>query len=119
QGPLSSLRAAIKRTRTNSESDNRTERRRPNITIVSVEPLARNIWFTGRPVVFPPQPGWPTGIQTQVIEEKTQEDHPAKPTAAPRQSICKATSGTQTDPVRKDTNSHCGATSSPAERNPA
>ncbi|MEQ2272906.1 hypothetical protein XENORESO_016963, partial [Xenotaenia resolanae] len=112
--------------RTNSESDNRTERRRPNITIVSVEPLARNIWFTGRPVVFPPQPGWPTGIQTQpppsydqVIEEKTQEDHPAKPTAAPRQSICKATSGTQTDPVRKDTNSHCGATSSPAERNPA
>ncbi|KAK5611675.1 hypothetical protein CRENBAI_012800 [Crenichthys baileyi] len=126
QGPLSSLRAAIKRTRTNSESDNRIERRRPNITIVSVEPLARNIWFAGRPVVFPPQPGWPTGIQTQpppsydqVIEEKTQEDHPAKPTAAPRQSICKATSGTQTDPVRKGTNSHCGATSSPAERNPA
>ncbi|KAM4751328.1 SH3 domain-containing protein 19 isoform 2-T2 [Anableps anableps] len=128
QGPLSSLRAAIKRTRTNSQSDNRTERRRPNITIISVEPLARNVWFTGGPVVFPPQPGWSSGIQTvsqlppsydQVIKEKTGKGQPAKPTAAPRRNVCKATSGTQTHPVRIETDSHCGATSAHPQRSPA
>ncbi|XP_021172295.2 SH3 domain-containing protein 19 isoform X2 [Fundulus heteroclitus] len=114
--------------KSNSQGDNRTERRRPNITIVSVEPLARNTWFTGGPVVFPPQAGWSTGVQTvsqpppsydQVIKEKTRTDHPAKPTAAPRQNLCEAAGGADTDPVRKESDSHCGATSSHAERRPA
>ncbi|XP_038127829.1 SH3 domain-containing protein 19 [Cyprinodon tularosa] len=124
QGPLSSLRAAFKRTRSNSQNDSRTERRRPNITIVSVEPLARNTWFTGGPVVFPPQADWCAGIQAvsqpppsydQVIKEKTQRDHQAKPTAAPRQSICRSTSGAHSDPVRNNTDSPCSATCSHAE----
>ncbi|XP_014890526.1 SH3 domain-containing protein 19 isoform X2 [Poecilia latipinna] len=122
QGPLSSLRAAIKRTRTNSQGDNRAERRRPNITIVSVEPLTRSAWFTGGPVVFPPQTGWSTGIPTasqlppsydQVIKEKTETEQPAKPTAAPRQS------GTQTQLLRKHSDPHCGAASPHPGRNPA
>nr|XP_046271325.1 SH3 domain-containing protein 19 isoform X3 [Scatophagus argus] len=115
QGPLSSIRAAIKRTRTNSQSDHTRERRRPEITIVSAEPLASNSWFSGPSVVFPPplppQKGWSTGIQAvsqpppsydQVIQEKTQEEHIVKPTAAPRRTTCTATSATQTDPVRED-----------------
>ncbi|XP_032417793.1 SH3 domain-containing protein 19 [Xiphophorus hellerii] len=122
QGPLSSLRAAIKRTRTNSQGDNRAERRRPNITIVSVEPLTRSAWFAGGPVVFPPPAGWSTGIPTvsqlppsydQVIKEKTQTDQPAKPTAAPRQR------GTQAQPLRKDSDPHFGAASPHPGRNPA
>uniref|UniRef100_A0A8D3DH43 Uncharacterized protein n=1 Tax=Scophthalmus maximus TaxID=52904 RepID=A0A8D3DH43_SCOMX len=39
----------------------------------------------------------------QVIQEKTQEGHAVRPTAAPRCSTCIATSATQTDPVRGDT----------------
>ncbi|XP_036954921.1 SH3 domain-containing protein 19 isoform X3 [Acanthopagrus latus] len=112
QGPLSSIRAAIKRTKSNSQSDNTRERRRPEITIVSAEPLASNNWFPGTTVVFPPPPppqsGWTAGIQAvsqpppsydQVIQEKTQEEHTVKPTAAPRRTTCTATSATQTDPV--------------------
>ncbi|XP_073334363.1 SH3 domain-containing protein 19 [Pagrus major] len=110
QGPLSSIRAAIKRTKTNSQSDNTRERRRPEITIVSAEPLASNNWFPGTSVVFPPPPqsGWSAGIQAvsqpppsydQVIQEKTQEEHIVKPTAAPRRTSCTTTSATQTDPV--------------------
>lgn len=41
--------------------------RRPEITIVSAEPLASNNWFPGTTVVFPPPPppqsGWSAGIQ--------------------------------------------------------
>lgn len=40
--------------------------RRPEITIVSAEPLASNNWFPGTTVVFhppPPQSGWSAGIQ--------------------------------------------------------
>lgn len=40
--------------------------RRPEITIVSAEPLAGNSWFSGTSVVFPPplpQSGWSSGIQ--------------------------------------------------------
>ncbi|XP_070846718.1 SH3 domain-containing protein 19 [Chaetodon trifascialis] len=114
QGPLSSIRAAIKRTKTNSQSDHTRDRRRPEITIVSAEPLASNGWFSGSSVVFPPppQPGWSAGIQAvsqpppsydQVIQEKTQEEHIVKPTAAPRRTTCTTTSATQTDPVRDDT----------------
>ncbi|XP_060939475.1 SH3 domain-containing protein 19 [Limanda limanda] len=113
QGPLSSIRAAIKRTRTTSQSDQARDRRRPEITIVSAEPLIGNNWFpAGSSVVFPaptPQSCWSTDVQTvsqpppsydQVIQEKTQEDHVVRPTAAPRGTI---TSATQTDPEKEDT----------------
>ncbi|XP_059198384.1 SH3 domain-containing protein 19 isoform X2 [Centropristis striata] len=107
QGPLSSIRAAIKRTRTNSQSDLTRDRRRPEITIVSAEPLASNSWFSGSSGVFPrpPQSGWSAGVQavSQVIQEKTQEEHIVKPTAAPRRTACTTTCATQTDPVREDT----------------
>ncbi|XP_037621613.1 SH3 domain-containing protein 19 isoform X2 [Sebastes umbrosus] len=135
QGPLSSIRAAIKRTRTNSQSDHTRERRRPEITIVSAEPLASNNWFPGTSVVFPrpPQSGWSAGIQTvsqpppsydQVIQEKTQEEHIVKPTAAPRRTTCTTTSATQTDPVREDTSStttvpQCSAAPHSAVKRPA
>ncbi|XP_062243564.1 SH3 domain-containing protein 19 isoform X1 [Platichthys flesus] len=113
QGPLSSIRAAIKRTRTTSQSDQARDRRRPEITIVSAEPLISNNWFpAGSSPVFPApahQSGWSADVQTvsqpppsydQVIQEKTQEDHVVRPTAAPRWTI---TSATQTDPEREDT----------------
>ncbi|TNN89580.1 SH3 domain-containing protein 19 [Liparis tanakae] len=116
QRPLSSLRAAIKRTRTNSQIDHTRERRRPEITIVSAEPLVpSNSWFSGNSVVFlppPPPSGWSAGIQAvpqpppsydQVIQEKTHEGHIVKPTAAPRRTSCTTTSATQTDPVGEDT----------------
>ncbi|XP_056265943.1 SH3 domain-containing protein 19 isoform X2 [Pseudoliparis swirei] len=110
QRPLSSLRAAIKRTRTNSQIDHTRERRRPEITIVSAEPLVpSHSWFSGNSVVFlpppPPPSGWSAGIQAvpQVIQEKTHEGHIVKPTAAPRRTTCTTTSATQTDPVGEDT----------------
>ncbi|XP_033986417.1 SH3 domain-containing protein 19 isoform X4 [Trematomus bernacchii] len=116
QGPLSSIRAAIKRTRTTSQSDPTRERRRPEITIVSAEPLASNDWFSGTSGLFPrpPQSGWSPGLQAvpqpppsydQVIQEKTHEEHIFKPTAAPRRTTCTSSSATQTEPVRKETSS--------------
>ncbi|KAJ4944890.1 hypothetical protein JOQ06_013429 [Pogonophryne albipinna] len=119
QGPLSSIRAAIKRTRTTSQSDPTRERRRPEITIVSAEPLASNDWFSGTSGLFPrpPQSGWSSGLQAapqpppsydQVIQEKTQEEHIFKPTAAPRRTTCTSSSATQTEPVRKETSSAAG-----------
>uniref|UniRef100_A0A672GI17 SH3 domain containing 19 n=1 Tax=Salarias fasciatus TaxID=181472 RepID=A0A672GI17_SALFA len=46
--------------KTNSQSDNR-DRRRPQITIVSAEPLVSNSWFSGSSLVLPPpQSGWPS-----------------------------------------------------------
>ncbi|KAM7419467.1 hypothetical protein PAMA_016536 [Pampus argenteus] len=134
QGPLSSIRAAIKRTRTNSQSDHTRDRRRPEITIISAEPLASNNWFPGTSVVFsaPPQSGWSVGVQAvsqpppsydQVIKE-TQEEHTFKPTAAPRQHTCTTTSATQTDPVRDDTTTttavtQCSATPPSAKKRSA
>ncbi|XP_042341564.1 SH3 domain-containing protein 19 isoform X2 [Plectropomus leopardus] len=130
QGPLSSLRAAIKRTRTNSQSDQTRERRRPEITIVSAEPLASNTWFSGASGLFPrpPQSSWSAGIQavSQVIQEKTQEEHTVKPTAAPRRTPCTTTSATQTDPLSdplsdpvSDPVPQCGAAPQPAGKRPA
>ncbi|XP_017262320.1 SH3 domain-containing protein 19 isoform X2 [Kryptolebias marmoratus] len=116
QKPLSSLQTATKRTRTNSQDNSRRERRRPDITVVSGGPLGRSSLFSGGSGVFPPQSSWSAGIQTisQVIQEKTQEAHIVKPTAAPRQS----TSCTQTGAVGKETVSRCGETP-PTERSPA
>ncbi|XP_035800315.2 SH3 domain-containing protein 19 isoform X3 [Amphiprion ocellaris] len=130
QGPLSSIRAAIKRTRTNSQSDNTRDRRRPEITIVSAEPLVSG-WFSGTSVVFRPQSGWSAGIPAvsqpppsydQVIKEKNQEEHIVKPTAAPRRTSCTTTSATQTDPVRENASTavpQCSATPLLAEKRSA
>ncbi|XP_007496306.2 SH3 domain-containing protein 19 isoform X3 [Monodelphis domestica] len=59
QGPLSSIRAAIKRTsRTSVHGDPHRDRRRPEITIVAAEPLRPASWFPGTPpgLGFPPSP---------------------------------------------------------------
>lgn len=58
----------------------------------------------------------------QVIQEKTQEEHTVKPTAAPRRSTCTTTSATQTDPVKEDPNAavpQCAAAPRPAEKQSA
>ncbi|KAM9335759.1 uncharacterized protein ABDE67_020764 [Symphorus nematophorus] len=109
QGPLSSIRAAIKRTSNRSTSlsessrdrdrdrdrerererdrDRDRDRRRPEITILSAEPLSSTSWFPGASGGFPPPPPpppqiWgptiPLSIQPppsyeEVIREKTQE----------------------------------------------
>ncbi|XP_070467682.1 SH3 domain-containing protein 19 isoform X14 [Equus przewalskii] len=50
QGPLSSIRAVIKRTsRTSIQSELHRDRRRPEITIVAAEPLRPASWFPGAP----------------------------------------------------------------------
>ncbi|XP_019578388.2 SH3 domain-containing protein 19 isoform X2 [Rhinolophus sinicus] len=57
QGPLSSIRAVIKRSsRTSIQSELHRDRRRPEITIVAAEPLRRASWFAGAP---PPGLGFP------------------------------------------------------------
>uniref|UniRef100_A0A8C0YSP6 SH3 domain-containing protein n=1 Tax=Canis lupus familiaris TaxID=9615 RepID=A0A8C0YSP6_CANLF len=57
QGPLSSIRAVIKRSsRTSFQSELHRERRRPEITIVAAEPLRPASWFPGAP---PPGLGYP------------------------------------------------------------
>ncbi|XP_032915735.1 SH3 domain-containing protein 19 isoform X2 [Catharus ustulatus] len=54
QGPLSSIRAAIKRSsRTSNHSDQQRDRRRPEITIVAAEPLRPSSWFPGASPVTP------------------------------------------------------------------
>ncbi|XP_066574558.1 SH3 domain-containing protein 19 [Amia ocellicauda] len=113
QGPLSSIRAAIKRTattRSNAQNEHPRERRRPEITILSAEPLATNSWFSGATGSFPPAPPpsqgiWGSSIPAsaqpppsydQVIKEKTQEQVPATSiNVTPRAST--TTIATQTD----------------------
>uniref|UniRef100_A0A8C5LLF1 SH3 domain containing 19 n=1 Tax=Leptobrachium leishanense TaxID=445787 RepID=A0A8C5LLF1_9ANUR len=60
QGPLSSIRAVIKRTsRTSTQSEQQRDRRRPEITIVAAEPIGPGSWFHGGPtggLGFPPPP---------------------------------------------------------------
>ncbi|KAK2509673.1 hypothetical protein MC885_002633, partial [Smutsia gigantea] len=57
QGPLSSIRAVIKRSsRTSVQSELHRDRRRPEITIVAAEPLRPASWFPGAP---PPGLGFP------------------------------------------------------------
>ncbi|KAM9258741.1 SH3 domain-containing protein 19 [Cariama cristata] len=61
QGPLSSIRAAIKRSsRTSSHSDQQRDRRRPEITIVAAEPLRPSSWFPGASPVTPQGLGFPS-----------------------------------------------------------
>ncbi|XP_054021151.1 SH3 domain-containing protein 19 isoform X1 [Dryobates pubescens] len=61
QGPLSSIRAAIKRSsRTSSHSEQQRDRRRPEITIVAAEPLRPSSWFPGASSVTPHGLGFPS-----------------------------------------------------------
>ncbi|XP_041841093.1 SH3 domain-containing protein 19-like isoform X3 [Melanotaenia boesemani] len=134
QGPLSSLRAAIKRTSTRPTSlletprdrdrdrdsdrdrDRDRDRRRPEITILSAEPLASTSWFPGAAGGFPPPPPpaaqiWgstiPPAIQPppsyeEVIREKTQEQVllPSSSSSSSSSScpVSSITIATQTDP---------------------
>ncbi|RVE76072.1 hypothetical protein OJAV_G00005140 [Oryzias javanicus] len=95
----SSIGAAVKQTRTTSQSVNLQESRQPEIPVSSTEPLSNNNWFPGSSVVFTPQSGWSGSVRgiPQVIQEKTQGEHIIKPTAAPRRFTCTTTSATQTD----------------------
>ncbi|XP_067379730.1 SH3 domain-containing protein 19-like isoform X2 [Channa argus] len=132
QGPLSSIRAVIKRTSTRSTSLSETsrdrdrerdrerdrDRRRPEITILSAEPLSSTSWFPGASAGFPPPPPpaaqiWgstiPPSIQAppsyeEVIREKTQEQVllPSSSTSCSSSSsldlVSTTTIATQTDP---------------------
>ncbi|KFV61497.1 hypothetical protein N307_03791, partial [Dryobates pubescens] len=61
QGPLSSIRAAIKRSsRTSSHSEQQRDRRRPEITIVAAQPLRPSSWFPGASPVTPHGLGFPS-----------------------------------------------------------
>ncbi|XP_062429849.1 SH3 domain-containing protein 19 isoform X2 [Rhea pennata] len=61
QGPLSSIRAAIKRSsRTSNHSEQQRDRRRPEITIVAAEPLRPSSWFPGVSPVSPQGLGFPS-----------------------------------------------------------
>ncbi|XP_064918751.1 SH3 domain-containing protein 19 isoform X5 [Columba livia] len=61
QGPLSSIRAAIKRSsRTSSHTEQQRDRRRPEITIVAAEPLRQSSWFPGAGPVTPQGLGFPS-----------------------------------------------------------
>ncbi|XP_051515100.1 SH3 domain-containing protein 19-like [Myxocyprinus asiaticus] len=116
QGPLSSIRAVIKRTstRTSSQSDHHRDRRHPEITILSAEPLQSNAWFPGASGAFPPAPppappSWTAASATvqlpppsyeQVIKEKSREQstHSCSSSSSPPASRhSTSTIATQTD----------------------
>nr|XP_020636978.1 SH3 domain-containing protein 19 isoform X1 [Pogona vitticeps] len=118
QGPLSSIKAAIKRTsRTSGHSEQQRERRRPEITIVAAEPLRPSSWFPGgnhvspQGLVFPSshtQASWRTNdlvpaeppSYEQVIKEINQvqvNTTSNNNAASAANSRCTATSSTQTD----------------------
>ncbi|KAK7129473.1 hypothetical protein R3I94_017627 [Phoxinus phoxinus] len=113
QGALSSIRAVIKRTsRTSSQSDHQRERRRPEITILSAEPLPSNTWFPGASGAFPPAPppappSWAAAAATvqlpppsyeQVIREKSREQNiPSSSSSSSSSRLSSCTIATQTD----------------------
>ncbi|XP_077597606.1 uncharacterized protein LOC144213186 isoform X2 [Stigmatopora nigra] len=122
QGPLWSLRAAIKRTTSRSslseQPRDRTregDSRRPEITVLSAEPLPSASWLAVTPGAFPPPPPpaaqiWgatiPPSIQPppsyeEVIREKTQERGGSSPSAVPSPlssvPATRTTIATQTD----------------------
>lgn len=121
-GPLSSIRAVIKRTstRTSSQSDHHRDRRRPEITILSAEPLPSNTWFPGASGAFPPAPppalpSWSAASGTvqlpppsyeQVIKEKTREqNHPSTSSSSSSSSPPSARRSTSTIATQTDTDS--------------
>ncbi|XP_048053676.1 SH3 domain-containing protein 19 [Megalobrama amblycephala] len=116
QGPLSSIKAAFKRTsaRSLSTPDCSRERRRPEITILSAEPLAATSWYSGSSgrfssTAFTTQSIWNESVLTsaqlppsyeQVIKEKTQEQV-TTPSPSPRRSYT-TTIATQTDSLEEN-----------------
>ncbi|KPP80342.1 SH3 domain-containing protein 19-like [Scleropages formosus] len=118
QGALSSIRAAIRRPLRTSHcntSRDRSSRRRPEITVVSVEPLSSNPWFataSGEFPLHPPcsEPVWcqrfPEAVQhppsyEQVIREKRLEEN-VSCAITPRHAATK-TIATQTDVLDNNT----------------
>ncbi|XP_074849289.1 SH3 domain-containing protein 19 isoform X5 [Carettochelys insculpta] len=113
QGPLSSIRAAIKRTSRTSHTEHQRDRRRPEITIVAAEPLGPSSWFPGgnitpRGLGFPPpsQANWRTDelvpaelppSYEQVIKEINQVQVTTTNNNNAAAARCTATSATQTD----------------------
>ncbi|NP_001121746.1 uncharacterized protein LOC797544 [Danio rerio] len=137
QGALSSIRAVIKRTsaRTSSQSDHQRERRRPEITILSAEPLPTNSWFPGAsggfpPAPPPPPPTWAAGSATvqlpppsyeQVIREKSREQNiqpplPSSPISPPTSSPSSASARLSTSSIATQTDTHSHGPQSSAAR---
>uniref|UniRef100_A0A8C2JWV8 Uncharacterized protein n=1 Tax=Cyprinus carpio TaxID=7962 RepID=A0A8C2JWV8_CYPCA len=98
--------------RTSSQSDPQRERRRPEITILSAEPLLSNTWFPGDSGAFPPAPPpapptWAAGSATvqlpppsyeQVIREKSREQNlQSSSSSSPSSRRSIYTIATQTD----------------------
>ncbi|XP_072413258.1 SH3 domain-containing protein 19 isoform X1 [Chiloscyllium punctatum] len=110
-GPLSSIRAAIKRTsiRTSSQSELRRERRRPDITVIAAEPIGPNHWYPGSPnsaglgLSYPrtlwridePVAAEPPPSYEQVIREINRQ--PVPTTSPPRRSTTTASTQTEFD----------------------
>uniref|UniRef100_A0A8C5BIC3 SH3 domain containing 19 n=1 Tax=Gadus morhua TaxID=8049 RepID=A0A8C5BIC3_GADMO len=89
QGPLSSIRAAIKRWGGNGVV---CVHRRPEITILSAEPLANSSWFPGASGIFnsppappPPPPApessWPGSVQA---DPQVHQVYPSSPIRGPK-----------------------------------
>ncbi|XP_073698740.1 SH3 domain-containing protein 19 [Garra rufa] len=133
QGPLSSIKAAFKRTsaRAHSQPDCSRERRRPEITILSAEPLTATSWHpvvSGRfsSTAFTTQPIWSESVLTsaqlppsydQVIKEKTQEKV-TTPLPSPRRSLT-TTIATQTDSLEENVTHPDSCTSQQLKQNPS
>ncbi|XP_042183953.1 uncharacterized protein LOC121847378 isoform X2 [Oncorhynchus tshawytscha] len=86
QGPLSSIKAAIKRTTTRSTSVSEStprDRRRPEITILSAEPLVSNTWFPGASGGFPLPPPPAAQIWGSTIPPTIQVTNPPLPPPPP------------------------------------
>lgn len=132
QGPLSSIKAAIKRTSAKAlpQPVCSRERRRPEITILSAEPFAAS-WYpvpSGRfsSTAFTTQPVWSENALTsaqlppsyeQVIKEKTQEQV-TTPSPSPRHSYT-TTIATQTDSLEENVTSPDSCTSLQQNQQPA
>ncbi|KAK5621120.1 hypothetical protein CRENBAI_013457 [Crenichthys baileyi] len=120
QGPLSSIRAVIKRTSRSSvletprDRERDRDRRRPEITILAAEPLPSTSWFPGAVGGIPPPPPPPAHIwgstiapsvqpppsYEEVIREKTQEQVLLPPASSSSSSplVFRTTIATQTEP---------------------
>ncbi|XP_053112363.1 SH3 domain-containing protein 19 isoform X2 [Hemicordylus capensis] len=113
-GPLSSIKAAIKRTsRTSGHSEQQRERRRPEITIVAAEPLGPSTWFPGGSHV--PQQGLVFQSSHTQAPWRTNELVPAEPPSY--EQVIKEINQVQVNTTSNNNasgaaNSRCTATSS-------
>uniref|UniRef100_A0A671K2T1 SH3 domain-containing protein 19-like n=1 Tax=Sinocyclocheilus anshuiensis TaxID=1608454 RepID=A0A671K2T1_9TELE len=125
QGPLSSIKAAFKRSKMLCKS------RRPEITILSAEPLTATSWYPGASgrfssTAFTTQPIWSESVLTsaqlppsyeQVIKEKTKEQV-TTPLPSPRRSHT-TTIATQTDSQEQNVTHPDSCTSLQLNQNPS